>query len=51
MSSGAEMHGLDLHGLGKDAAIRSTIGLLNCPLEKNGSVAASPRNWSSALWR
>ena len=31
--------------------MRTTIGLLNWPFEKKGRVAASPRNWSSALCR
>ena len=32
-------------------AIRTTIPLRYWPCEKNCSVAASPRSWSSALWR
>ena len=32
-------------------AIRTTIPLVYWPAEKKPSVAASPRSWSSALWR
>ena len=33
------------------AAIRTTRPLAYCPSEKKPNVAASPRSWSSALWR